>query len=133
MGYFSNSTECEIYEGQYCERCRNFQGEDAPACMVMQLHAEHNYGQHDKDSAAKARHDLLEQLIPHDKKTGQNLQCSMFNSIENDGKIVIHIDPGNALPMKIVHGIRAIERLVENCGDGMKVTRIETPNGHELY
>lgn len=136
MGYFSNATEHECYETALCSRCRNFPGSDAPLCAVMQLHAEHNYGQLDSDDVSKARKALLDQLIPIDKETGRNAVCRMFNSIDNGEEFVFHLERGVAKPENLVRVIRSFESAVKffaEPGDGMELTRIEKPNGQELY
>ena len=44
MGYFSNGTEGNIYESEYCEKCVHYdhkQGEDKP-CPIWMHHLLHN-------------------------------------------------------------------------------------------
>lgn len=70
MAYFSNATEQEIYEEQYCNRCVH--GGREEGCPVMNLHWQWNYQQHgDKEKAA-----ILNGFIP--REDINNLQCAMF-------------------------------------------------------
>ena len=65
MGYFSNGTEGEIYQEQFCERC--IHGED---CAVLEAHMIYNYDDcNNKES-------ILHILIPRDGI--HNKQCRMF-------------------------------------------------------
>jgi len=69
MGYFSNGTEGDCYERQYCNRCVH---EDAEkGCAVMLAHVLHNYEECNKEDS------ILHILIPR-KADGFNDQCAMF-------------------------------------------------------
>lgn len=72
MGYFSNGSEGDWYEAQYCARCVH-EGTEERSCPIMELHALYNYDQCKKPSTAAA----LGLLIPRDA-TGGNGQCAMF-------------------------------------------------------
>lgn len=71
MGYFSNGTEGEMYESQYCDRCIH---QDDP-CAVWLLHMLHNYDECNNDKS------MLHVLIP--RKGIENEQCAMFKIAED--------------------------------------------------
>lgn len=71
MGYFSNGSEGEWYEAQYCNRCVHQPAGDI-GCPVLDLHLLYNYDQLRKDSTRRA----LAMFIP--EKDGRNGQCAMF-------------------------------------------------------
>lgn len=62
MGYFSNGSEGEGYEEQWCSRCLHNDG-----CAVWSAHQLHNYEECNKPDS------ILHMLIPRD-----NGQCRMF-------------------------------------------------------
>ena len=72
MGYFSNGTEGELYQAQYCDRCLH----DNPAkeiyCPVWNLHLRDNYKECNNESAA------IHELIPRNKDDLGNEKCKMF-------------------------------------------------------
>ncbi len=72
MGYFSNSTEGEMYAEQYCDHCVHQNGADGQSpCMVWSAHLLLNYDEcNNKDS-------ILHMLIPR-SEGGFNDQCRMF-------------------------------------------------------
>ena len=72
MGYFSNGTECEIYEARYCCRCIHNKGEDGDGCMVMLAHLEFNYDE------CRNMNSILHLLIPRSMDKLGNDQCRMF-------------------------------------------------------
>lgn len=74
MGYFSNGTEGDNYEAEFCNRCAHEDG--AQGCPVMLAHILHAYSEAGKGSAAE---EILTLLIPR-KKTGGNERCRMFIS-----------------------------------------------------
>ena len=77
MGYFSNGTEGEIYQAEYCEQCIH-QGQNLmEGCAVWDLHLFYNY---DKDDKVPK---LLNRLIPRDKD-GRNLKCLMYKEVDCD-------------------------------------------------
>ena len=89
MAYFSNGTEGECYEAEYCSGCVNFrtQGDEGgDGCAILDLHLQWNYDQITAatDSlivlAAATKHEALEHFIPTDK--GDNKQCRMFLPID---------------------------------------------------
>lgn len=69
MGYFSNGTEGDIYEAQYCARCVHENKSDG--CPVMLAHVLHNYRDCNKEDS------ILHILIPR-TDNGFNAQCAMF-------------------------------------------------------
>lgn len=71
MGYFSNGSEGDYYEAQYCNRCVHHT--TARGCPVLDLHLLYNYDQLKKDSTRRA----LEMFIPA-APNGGNEQCRMF-------------------------------------------------------
>ncbi len=73
MGYFSNGTEAEIYQEQYCRRCWHSRNE-TEGCPVWLLHLLHNYGRGEKATA------ILSVLIPEVGIT--NGKCTMFVPLE---------------------------------------------------
>ena len=72
MGYFSNGSEGEYYESEYCSKCVHYPGsEDDGGCAVLIAHMIYNYDEcNNKDS-------ILHILIPRDTK-GNNEKCQMF-------------------------------------------------------
>ena len=68
MGYFSNGTEGESYQEQFCNHCLNDRNED---CPIWGLQLSYNYN--------CAYWDILDQFIPK-TKDGRNGQCKMFIS-----------------------------------------------------
>lgn len=76
MGYFSNGTEGERYEAQYCVRCIH-QNMDDGGCAVWHAHMLYNYRDcNDEDS-------ILHLLIPLKKEGIGNEQCAMFHEDKN--------------------------------------------------
>lgn len=76
MGYFSNGTEGECYQRTYCFNCVNRKKDDAGVgCPIWDLHMSYNYELCNSKSKAKK---MLDFLIPPDKETCGNKQCSMF-------------------------------------------------------
>lgn len=72
MGYFSNGSEADCYEAEYCQRCIHGQGEfGAACCAVVQAHLEHNYTECNNPKS------ILHILIPR-KSDGFNDRCRMF-------------------------------------------------------
>lgn len=66
MGYFSNGTEGEMYEEEFCSQCAH--GDN---CAVLLLHMIYNYDEcNNKES-------FLHVLIPRDEN-GNNMPCTMF-------------------------------------------------------
>ena len=79
MGYFSNGSDNEYYEREYCERCQHYPQEgDELGCAIMDLHWLYNYDECNKKDS------FLHALIPRDKK-GYNEQCRMF--LESERRI----------------------------------------------
>jgi hypothetical protein len=70
MGYFSNGTEGDIYERQYCFRCVH--ENPTRGCPVMSLHLLYAYGAEGDMKAA------LNDLIPRKENGIGNEKCTMF-------------------------------------------------------
>lgn len=78
MGYFSNGTEGDLYEAQYCARCvHNEDDPEKPGCPVMLAHVLYAYEECNSTSTAKH---ILDELIPYEK--GFNRQCAMFVTVD---------------------------------------------------
>lgn len=84
MGYFSNGTEGDLYESEYCSRCIHSQKEGG--CAVMLAHMLHNYKECNNEDS------ILHLLIPRDEK-GFNKQCEMFTEMArcHKGKLPDHL------------------------------------------
>lgn len=82
MGYFSNGEEGRSYEEQWCDRCIH----NPMKCSVWELHFIYNYDQHGKTPRSKTIKELLDTLIPRDKK-GFNKKCTMF---KRKRKVLVH-------------------------------------------
>jgi hypothetical protein len=70
MGYFSNGSEGDFYQAQYCRRCVH--DRENAFCPVWDLHMLYNYDQLKKPATRSA----LAMFIP--EQDGGNGQCSMF-------------------------------------------------------
>jgi hypothetical protein len=68
MGYFSNGTEGESYQADYCSRCVVHER----GCAVWFLHMMHNYEECNKEAS------FLHVLIPRSKDKLGNERCTMF-------------------------------------------------------
>jgi len=66
MGYFSNGTEGDMYEAEWCNNCVHYD-----QCAVWLLHMLHNYDECNNGNS------FLHVLIPRDSN-GRNLKCEMF-------------------------------------------------------
>lgn len=69
MGYFSNGTEGDMYEEEYCNHCVH--EDEEKGCAVMLAHLIHNYKECNKKDS------ILHMLIPRDAQ-GFNEKCRMF-------------------------------------------------------
>lgn len=74
MGYFSNGTEGEMYEEEYCYKCLNYNEEQG--CQIMNLHLFWNYEAQRENGEDKKY--ALNWFIPPDKEGIFNQQCRMF-------------------------------------------------------
>jgi len=85
MAYFSNSSEGDVYEARYCQRCVHNNDEDG--CPVMMLHfvfngtqvaaANRAYNKQEiGDDGSAVAYMMLSELIP--EKDGFPTQCKMF-------------------------------------------------------
>ena len=81
MGYFSNGTEGDLYEAQYCARCLHGQGPDGNACAVWALHLDENYN--------ADTFDLLDALIPRSADGLKNLECRMFVDVGRQMRLAL--------------------------------------------
>ena len=73
MGYFSNGTEGDNYEHNYCRRCIHSPlKDDDPFCPVWELHLLHNYDECNKPDS------FLHTLIPRTDDGLGNKRCRMF-------------------------------------------------------
>jgi hypothetical protein len=88
VGYFSNSTENDIYQASYCEKCVHFSLDDE--CPVMFLHAIWNYDAVGR-SADETKAAALENFIPTIAQPPGNGECRMF--IQSNASIKHHWVP----------------------------------------
>lgn len=76
MGYFSNSTDGEAYYSAYCAKCihehQYRRDGTGGGCAVWFIHGVLNYEECNKPDSP------LHILIPRDKATGMNKECTMF-------------------------------------------------------
>lgn len=71
MGYFSNGTEGEMYQCEWCVDCIHDDPENEIYCPIWGLHLEMNYAEcNNKES-------ILHRLIPREELVG-NGKCVMF-------------------------------------------------------
>ena len=73
MGYFSNGTEGEMYEEEYCSHCDHDANED---CAVLLAHLIHNYAECNKEDS------ILHMLIPRTGDGLGNEKCKMFTPLK---------------------------------------------------
>ncbi len=80
MGYFSNGTEGDMYNGQYCQNCVNWRVNETETegCPVIDLHMYYNYDQCGKTDKAKTIKSFLDFFIPRSKDGLSNAKCEMF-------------------------------------------------------
>ena len=78
MAHFSNGTEGEFYQGEYCDNCRQFKQRSEPntysSCPIWDLHLLHMQD-------ADMEH-VLDLLIP--RKDGHNQECTMLDRKEDE-------------------------------------------------
>lgn len=72
MGYFSNGTDGDCYQEEFCDKCVHQEG----GCAVWQLHLRYNSDQCDKTNAGAALKDVLDTLIPRPGVFSE--KCRMF-------------------------------------------------------
>ena len=79
MGYFSNGSEGEGYQGKYCFNCANWKYDketDTYGCPIWDLHFLYSYELCNSKSLAK---EMLETYIPSGEgEGGSNGECTMF-------------------------------------------------------
>ena len=68
MGYFSNGTEGDFYQEEYCEKCEHGNGE----CPVWLLHLTYSY------KLCNTPDSFLDELIPRSREGCYNEKCKMF-------------------------------------------------------
>jgi hypothetical protein len=68
MGYFPNSTEGEMYQEMYCDRCIHGNGD----CAVWLAHELRNYDDCNNPQS------ILHMLIPRTEDGLENKRCLMF-------------------------------------------------------
>lgn len=76
MGYFSNGTEGEIYQEDFCFKCVHDQDQN---CRVWLAHLLYNYSFQEKS--------MLDLLIPRSKDGLSNDKCTMFIPLPPNGKL----------------------------------------------
>lgn len=69
MGYFSNGSEGDAYEREYCSKC--IHNNDEGGCAVAVAHRIHNYSECNNPDS------ILHMLIPM-SKDAFNEKCKMF-------------------------------------------------------
>jgi hypothetical protein len=73
MGYFSNGTEAEIYENEYCRKCVHYYKDDGiDPCAIMAAHVFYQ----DVDCWRDCAEEILDMLIP--REGAHNGQCTLF-------------------------------------------------------
>jgi hypothetical protein len=70
MGYFSNGTDGQLYQEEYCERCLFDNYEKGVFCPIWNLHLSHNYEECNNKGS------FLHALIPRDGV--HNGRCKFF-------------------------------------------------------
>ncbi len=81
MAYFSNGTEGISYQEKYCFNCKNFRDiKDGRGfgCPVFDLHILHLPYKKNLNISDKKTIEILDFLIPRNKKGCYNEKCSMF-------------------------------------------------------
>lgn len=74
MGYFSNSTEGDIYFAKYCENCANDDAKEG--CFIWWLHLTYN--------GDPEYEDRLDAMIPREVPgLNGNGPCVMFREVEH--------------------------------------------------
>ena len=74
MAYFANSSEGMGYQTKYCSKCIH-DGD----CAVWDLHTLYSYDLCNEEGTPGK--DILDTLIPMDKKTFFAKQCTMFKEV----------------------------------------------------
>lgn len=85
MGYFSNGSEGSAYEAKYCENCIHWaapEGEESKGCPVWDIHFLFSYSQ------TTEQKQIMDMLIPQNKKGTFNDQCTMFIQVKSEGQTV---------------------------------------------
>ncbi len=82
MGYFSNGSEGDRYQVEYCDRCINWRETEEGisqnwGCPVIDLHMEWNYEQNRDTAAGKTKRQALQHFIPIKEDTFCD-KCKMF-------------------------------------------------------
>lgn len=82
MGYFSNGTEGQMYEEEYCDKCVHYQG-----CPVWTAHLIYNYSDVNAPHQESPSRAILDMLIPRSKEGCYNDRCNMFHPKEESNEI----------------------------------------------
>lgn len=73
MGYFSNGTDGDIYQSNFCNRC--IHDKEGFGCQIMNAHFFFNYDQHKNEQLKE----VLSMLIPREEDEGEfNGQCLLY-------------------------------------------------------
>ena len=75
MGYFSNGTQAEVYEANFCKNCVHQKLDDG-GCAVWLAHLIHNYDECNNPDS------ILHMLIPRRKDDVGNDECKMFHPVD---------------------------------------------------
>ena len=70
MAYFSNGTESDMYQDQFCSKCKNLKD---GGCPILDLHLVWNYDLDNEDRTTALNH-----FIPRSKDGLGNQRCEMF-------------------------------------------------------
>lgn len=82
MGYFSNGTEGQIYQDQYCRRCIYYGPPEGPGCPVWGAHLFYSYELCNVPAEESPGKAILDMLIPMSPDRLSNEQCRMFQKAE---------------------------------------------------
>ncbi len=98
MGYFSNGTEWERYEAEYCWKC--IHNEEEKGCAVVLAHMLFNYDECNNEKS------ILNFLIPRSKDKLSNEQCMMFMEGKNVELATPPIPPFNRMTPERIEWLR---------------------------
>lgn len=86
MGYFSNGTEADIYEHQYCVRCIHYPENIEDMCPVWTIHFIYSHDQYENRELMDAMNRLIPNgkiKLPDGREIPGNLQCNMFVEVKD--------------------------------------------------
>ena len=75
MGYFSNGTQADMYEAQFCNNCVHQKPDDG-GCAVWLAHLICNYNECNNPDS------ILHMLIPRTECGLGNDECKMFHPVD---------------------------------------------------